>query len=53
MRVIKWLTGAAALYLLTTVAMYPICVLLDVQYGWRMVTAVWLFMTYASAWLKK
>lgn len=53
MRLIRWLGGAAAMYLFTTVIMFPICVLLDVQYGWRLVTAVWLFMAYASAWLKK
>lgn len=52
MRLIKWLGGAAAMYLVTTVVMFPVCVLLNVQYSWKIVTAVWIFMTYASAWKK-
>ena len=53
MRFMRFLGGAAAMYLLTVLVMFPVCVLLDVQYNWKIVTAVWLFMTYARMWLKK
>ena len=50
MRFMRWLGGAAAMYLLTTVTLFPVCVLLDVQYNWKIVTAAWILFWYMNLW---